>query len=234
MPPPTCCSPIDSNSVPIHVAGFLTAAPRAPCCGYNRVTRRQLIKGTCRMSDDADLTRMLRAWSAGDASIGDQLLRLIYDELRKISAAQLRGNNIPLTLQATELVNEAWIRLSSQRKADWNDRVHFFALASTTIRRILLDHARKRFAQRRDRRQEVRFDDQPGLLSHDRARELIDLDRALDRLGELDERQARLVELRYFGGLSVEETAKVLELSPATVKREWQVARAWLYRQLAT
>lgn len=160
------------------------------------------------------------------------MLPLIYNELKRISRAQLRSSATPVTLQATELVNEAYMRLADQNSTDWNDRTHFFALASTVIRRVMLDHARKRCAQRRDRRQEVNLDDQFNLVTPERAEELVHLDEALLALAEMDQRQARLVELRYFGGLTIEEAAEVLEVSPSTVKREWLIAKAWLYRQI--
>jgi RNA polymerase sigma factor (TIGR02999 family) len=184
------------------------------------------------MTDSANVTSLLQAWSAGDNQAGDALLPLIYNELKKISRIQLRSSGTPVTMQATELVNEAYLRLADQNQTEWNDRAHFFALAATVIRRIMLDHARKRCAQRRDRRLEVNIDDQFNLVSSERAEELVQLDEALEALGEVDERQARLVELRYFGGLTIEEAAEVLDISSSTVKREWLVAKAWLYRRL--
>lgn len=185
------------------------------------------------MADQPDVTRMLNAWSAGDQKAGAELLPHIYSELKRISRAQLRASDMPVTMQATELVNEAYLRLAGQRSGDWNDRTHFFALASTMIRRVLLDYARKRCAQRRDRRMEVKVDDQPDLMSPERAEELVQLDDALAALHQLDEAKARLVELRYFGGLTIEEAAEVLDCSPSTVKRDWQVAKAFLYRHIS-
>jgi RNA polymerase sigma factor (TIGR02999 family) len=184
------------------------------------------------MVDKPDVTRMLNAWSAGDPDAGAELLPYIYSELKRISRAQLRASDLPVTMQATELVNEAYLRLAGQRAGDWNDRTHFFALASTMIRRVLLDYARKRCAQRRDRRMEVKVDDQTDLMSPERAEELVQLDEALAALHELDEPKARLVELRYFGGLTIEEAAEVLDCSASTVKRDWKVAKAFLYRHM--
>jgi len=185
------------------------------------------------MAEKPDVTQMLNAWSAGDQEAGAELLPHIYSELKRISRAQLRASDLPVTMQATELVNEAYLRLAGQRAGDWNDRTHFFALASTMIRRVLLDYARKRCAQRRDRRMEVKFDDQPDLMSPERAEELVQLDDALAALHELDEPKARLVELRYFGGLTIDEAAEVLDCSASTVKRDWLVAKAFLYRHMS-
>lgn len=184
------------------------------------------------MSQSKQVTQLLQAWASGDRTAGDDLMPIVYAELKRISRAQLRASDVPVTMQATELVNEAWMRLAGQRQADWNDRTHFFALASTMIRRVMLDHARKRCAQRRDRRLEVPIDDQFEVMSEARAEELVQLDEALAELEQLDPRQARLVELRYFGGLTIEETAHVLDISPSTVKRDWLLARAWLFRRV--
>lgn len=185
------------------------------------------------MAQQGDVTELLRAWSTGDREAGERLLPLIYRELKQISRSQLNGSAGSITLQATELVNEAYIRLADQSLTRWSDRGHFFALAATVIRRVLLDHARKRFAQRRDRRLEVPIETTSEPMSEQRAEEIVRLEEALEALAGLDPRQARMVELRYFGGLTIEETADVLGVSPATVKRDWLAARAWLYRYLA-
>jgi len=181
---------------------------------------------------EVDVTGLLRAWSAGEAAAGERLMPLVYQELKRIARSQLGANNAPVTLQATELVNEAYVRLAGQNRVEWSNRAHFFALAATIVRRILLDHARRRYAQRRDRRQEVRLEDSSPLMSHERAEELLQLESALERLQTVDARRARLVELRYFGGLNIDETATILNVSPSTVKRDWHLARAWLYRAL--
>jgi len=187
--------------------------------------------------EPADVTGLLQAWSSGDESAAAVLLPLIYSKLKAISRAELRSSRGSVTMQATELVNEAFIRLAGQRDVHWNDRAHFFALAATMVRRILLDAARRRLADRRDRRVEESLDvmtHAPAAesLSEARAVEILDLDAAMAELAQMDPRQARLVELRYFGGLSIPEAAAFLDISAATAKRDWQAARAWLYRRL--
>ncbi len=181
-------------------------------------------------TDPQQVTVLLRAWAEGDAGAGEQLFPLIYRELRRISEVQLRRSARPVTLDPTEVLHEAYLRLSDQKVSDWRNRAHFFALAATVVRRVLLDHARHRLAARRDRRVEVSLetDHHRHLMSEDRADELIQLDEALSALSDMDLRRARVVELRYFGGLSVEETAEVLGVGTATVKRDWALARAWL------
>ncbi len=187
-----------------------------------------------------DVTTLLRAWSSGDQAAEHEVLPLIYEELRRIARTGLNGDAGSITLQATDLVNEAYLRLSQQRKTNWQDRQHFFAVTATVVRRILLDAARRRLADKRDRRREaVSLDADPEApvppqaMTSARAAELIDLDSALDDLSAVYPRQARLVELRYFSGLSVEESATYLSVSPATVKRDWVMAKAWLLRRLS-
>ncbi len=162
------------------------------------------------------------------------LLPLVYGELKRIAARELRGERPGHTLCATALVHEAWVELSKLNRLQPQNRSHFLALASQAMRRVLIDHAVARRAQKRGGGL------QPGPLLDDavamvdaRAAELLDLDGALDRLGALDERQARVVECRFYGGMTIEETADALDVSPATVKREWTLARAWLNRELA-
>jgi RNA polymerase sigma-70 factor, ECF subfamily len=186
------------------------------------------------MSEPADLTRMLNQWAAGDARAGDDLLRQVYQQLRQMSAQRLRAHGGPVTLQATELINEAFLRLARQNESVWANRSHFYAIAATVMRRVLLDHARHRHSQRRDRRMETPLEAEHAIMSEQRAQELIELDEAIEQLAQLSERQARIIELRYFGGLSIEEAAETLEISPATVKREWNAARAWLARKLGS
>jgi len=178
------------------------------------------------------ITQLINDWSAGDESAGDKLLPLIYDELKAISISQLNRMDGPVTLQATEIISEAYMRLAGQRVGKWNNRNHFFAMAATVVRRILLDHARYRLAARRSRRADRSIDDAGQLMTHERAEEITQLDEALDRLAVVRSRQAKVVELRYFGGLSIHETGSVLEIAPATVKRDWVEAKAWLYHQL--
>ena len=162
------------------------------------------------------------------------LLPLVYGELKRIAARELRGERPGHTLCATALVHEAWVELSKLNRLKPQNRSHFLALAAQAMRRVLIDHAVARRAQKRGGGL------QPGPLLDDavamvdvRAAELLDLDGALDRLGALDERQARVVECRFYGGMTIEETADALDVSPATVKREWTLARAWLNRELA-
>lgn len=181
-------------------------------------------------SDAGRLTQLLQAWQDGDPAAADELMPLVYSELRRIAAQRLRGERSGRTLQPTMLVHEAWMRLADQR-GGWQNRGHFFALAAQAMRRIVVDRARRRTAAKRGGTAEaVPLDDVahalPSPLPDDR---LLLLDAALDRLAALDARQARVVELRYFAGLSVIDTAEVLDVSPTTVKREWAAARAWLF-----
>ncbi len=177
-----------------------------------------------------DVTGLLHAWADGDIAAGDRLFPLVYAELHRISEGQLRRQGAPVTLQATEVIHEAYLRLADQNRTDWRNRAHFFALAATMMRRVLCDHARRRLAQRRDRRREVPLDGvpEPVLMSETEADEIVRLDEALCELAREDARRAQVVELRWFAGMGVEETAEVMELSPATVKRDWTLARAWL------
>lgn len=186
-------------------------------------------------SDAGQITVLLQAWSRGEKHAGDQLFPLIYQELRRISDNQLRRSAAQVTLHPTEILHEAYIRLADQNVSDWKNRTHFFAFASTVVRRVLLDHARYRLAGRRDRRAEVELTpnhDQP-LMTLERADEVVQLHEALSALAEIDARRAQVVELRYFGGLGVVETAAVLGTSAATVKRDWTLARAWLRRRMS-
>lgn len=164
----------------------------------------------------------------------EDLLPLVYGELKRIAARQLRHERAGHTLCTTALVHEAWIELSNLDRIKWQNRNHYLALAAQAMRRVLIDHAVARKAQKRGGGERVEtLSEDPLLLVHGRAEELLDLDNALQRLGTLDARQVRIVECRFFGGMSIEETAEALELSPATVKREWALARAWLNRELS-
>ena len=164
----------------------------------------------------------------------DDLLPLVYGELKRIAARQLRRERQDHTLSATALVHEAWLELSSLDRIKWQNRSHYLALAAQAMRRVLIDHAVARRAQKRGGGQRVEtLDGDPLVMVEARAEELLDLDNALERLGGIDERQVRVVECRFFGGMSIDETAEALELSPATVKREWTLARAWLNRELS-
>jgi RNA polymerase sigma factor (TIGR02999 family) len=178
-----------------------------------------------------EVTGLLRAWRGGDAAAGEELLQRIYSELKKIAASQLRQERAGHTLQSTDLVHEAYVRLLRQQGVDWRDRAHFFGLAATMMRRVLVDHARARNAKKRARDD----GDAPVTIQsrHGTEAELLDLDRSLTLFAERYPRQARVVEMRYFVDMEVEEIASCLDISPATVKRDWQFARAWLRAQLA-
>ncbi|MGE3958400.1 MAG: ECF-type sigma factor [Vicinamibacterales bacterium] len=178
----------------------------------------------------SQVTQLLRDWQQGSVTAAGDLASLIHGELRRLAVQRLRTERREHTLQPTALVNEAWIRLADMH-TDWQNRSHFMAAAATAMRRILVDHARQRNAAKRGLgKDKVALDDVlyqvPGPMPDDR---LLALDEALTRLGTLDHRQATLVELRFFGGLSIEETATMMGTSTGTVKREWAAARAWLY-----
>jgi RNA polymerase sigma factor (TIGR02999 family) len=163
----------------------------------------------------------------------EDLLPLVYSELKRIAARQLRRERPDHTLSATALVHEAWLELSQLDRITWQNRYHYLALAAQAMRRVLIDHAvARRAAKRGGGIAAETLDGDPMVLAEARAEELLDLDNALQRLGAIDERQVRIVECRFFGGMSVEETAEALQLSPATVKRDWALARAWLNREL--
>ena len=174
------------------------------------------------------VTRLLRAWAHGDEAAGERLFPILYDELRRQAGRYMRRERRSHTLQPSGLVNEAYLRLAASPDLDWHDRAHFFAIAARVMRQVLVDHARRRKAAKREGCH-VTFDDADAPAAPP---ELLDLENALQELSVLDPRQARVVELRFFGGLDVEETADVLGLSARTVKREWQTARAWLQHRL--
>ena len=181
-----------------------------------------------------DVTGLLLAWSAGDATAGERLLAAIYDELHRQAARAMRREGEEHTLQATAVVHEAYLRLVDQRRVEWRSRAHFFGVAAQMMRRVLVDHARTRLAEKRGGAlQRVTLSAVGAGAANESDMDVLTLHEALERLAVLDARQARLVELRYFGGLGIEDTAEALGVSPATVKREWAVARAWLRRELA-
>ncbi len=186
------------------------------------------------MSDlsQGEVTQLLRQWGAGRASALDELLPLVYRELKAMAARRLRRERADHTMQATDLVHEAFLRLVGQHNASWNDRAHFFAIAAQAMRRVLVDHARRTGAEKRiSPSQKVPLDAAPPLSSEPDV-SVLEVDQALERLTAVDERQARVVELRFFGGLTVAETAEVMGISEATVAREWRMARAWLRREI--
>lgn len=176
------------------------------------------------------ITQLLIDWGKGDRSMLDGLLPLVYDELRRLAAAYLSRERPDHTLQPTALVHEAYIRLTDQRCVDWQNRAHFFGLAAEMMRRILVNHARDRAAEKRGGEAQ-RVSLSLAVNSFERpAVDVLALHEALDRLAALDPRKSRIVELKFFGGMTTVEIAEVLHLSPATVEREWSFARAWLYQ----
>jgi len=182
-----------------------------------------------------DVTRLLRAWTAGDLEARDLAMALVYRELRRRAAAHLRRERAGHTLQPTALVHEAYLRLVDQRDIVWQNRAQFLAVVSQMMRRILVDHARARLAGKRSgrwARVTLGIADDAAMASNQI--DLLDLDAALSRLAAFDARKSRIAELRFFGGLSLEEMGHVLDVSPKTVERDWQAARAWLFKTLTT
>jgi RNA polymerase sigma-70 factor, ECF subfamily len=185
------------------------------------------------MSPEAGgVSQLLRAWGRGDVRAGEELVPLVYRELRRRAAAYLRGERRDHTLQPTALVHEAYVRLVGQERVTWQNRAHFFGVAAQMMRRVLVDHARRRRAAKRPGAgAKVTLDDHIGAASPPDC-EILLLDQALTELALINARQAEIVELRYFGGLTEEEVVTLLSLSRATVTREWQAARTWLYRRM--
>ena len=184
------------------------------------------------MGDPAEVTLLLRKLSAGDCEAATQVTRLIYGELRRLATHYMRRERPDHTLQVTALVHESYMRLVDQRQANWQNRRHFYGAAAQAMRRVLVDYARARQAEKRGGDSAHVSLDAALAFSAEQSDELVRLDEALGRLAEIDPRQSRIVELRFFTGLSVEETAEVIGVSPKTVKRDWSVARAWLHREL--
>ena len=182
-------------------------------------------------ADNGSVSQLLQAWGRGDLQARENLVPLVYEQLRKRAAAYLRRERPGHTLQPTALVNEAYIRLLGQQHVTWANRAQFFGVAAQIMRRILVDHAREREAAKRPGGIRVTLEEGMGTVQPVDC-ELLMLDDALKELARIDERQAHIVELKYFGGLSEEEVAATLSLSRATISREWQSARAWLYRRM--
>jgi len=179
-----------------------------------------------------DVTLLLRAWGGGDKQALDRLTPLVYRELRRIAGRMMAAERPNHTLQATALVNEAYVRLVDTQQVSWQDRAHFFALCARAMREILIDHARARGSAKRGGG-EVALELEEGLIAgRSPEANLLELDAALHRLAELDPRKSQVVELRFFGGLSLEETSEALKVSTKTVQRDWDIARGWLYREL--
>ena len=183
------------------------------------------------MPEKTDITRLLNKAQAGDKNALDELLPLVYNELRRVAGNQLKTERESHTLQATALVHEAYLRLLDQHTIDWRNRAHFFGLAAEMMRRILVNYAIQRSAQKRGAGATCIALDDAVSYSDEREMDLVLLDENLERLAEFDETQAKIVELRFFGGLTIEETAEVLGVSQSTVTREWRMAKSWLKAQ---
>jgi RNA polymerase sigma factor (TIGR02999 family) len=178
------------------------------------------------------ITQLLFRWREGDRQALDDLLPLVYNELHRLAGYYMRGERPSHTLQTSALVNEAYLRLAGTEDIRWQNRAHFFAIAAQVMRRILVDHARRRDKQKRGGAvQKVDFDE-AMLVSEERAAEVVALDDALKSLAAIDPRKSQLVELRFFGGMSIDETAEVLQVSPGTIMRDWTLAKAWLLREI--
>ncbi len=183
---------------------------------------------------DKDVTKLLDAWSGGDGAALEKLMPLVYDELRRMAKRYMQSQPSRHTLQTTALIHEAYLKLADNKEKRWQNRAHFFAVAARAMRHILVDHARSRQTERRGGSvQKISLEDAP-IVSAERASEIVALDDALNNLFALEERKGRVVELRYFGGLSIEETAEVLKISQETVMRDWRFAKTWLLRELSS
>ena len=183
-------------------------------------------------SPSSDVTVLLAEFTRGNQEAGEMLVPLVYDELKRLARSYMRQERSDHTLQSTALVHEAYLKLVKQRAVNWKSRSHFFGIAAQLMRRILIDHARGHLREKRGGVKEVLPLDEALVFSPEHSDELVKLDEALEHLSKLDARQSRIVELRFFGGLSVEETAEFLGISPKTVKRDWSVAKAWLHGEL--
>ena len=179
-----------------------------------------------------DVSQLLRAWRNGDQGALERLTPIVYAELHRLARRYMRGERAGHSLQTTALVNEAYMRLVDYKRMQWQNRAHFFAVSAQLMRRILVDHARRHNLKRGGGLKRVSLEN-IALVDNERGEDLVALDDAMKRLAEFDSRKAQVVEMRFFGGLSVEETAEVLKISAVTVMRDWSTARAWLYRELA-
>ena len=180
-----------------------------------------------------DITDLLLRWNSGDKSAFDHITTVVYDELRRLASALLTRERAGHTLSATALVHEAYLRLVDQNRVQWQNRAHFFAISARLMRRILVDHARQRGAAKRGGGNKVALED-AGVLAAQPELDVLALNQALEKLARLDPQQGRIVELRFFGGLTEEEIADILGVAPITVKREWAAAKAWLKQELST
>lgn len=185
------------------------------------------------MKTATEVTQLLHSWSGGDRAALESLMEVVYTELRRLAHSYLRRERPGHTLQSTALVHEAYLRLIDQKNVTWQNRAHFFGIAAHMMRRILVDHARSRQASKRGAGISLITLDEAVAGSDPRDLNLVVLDMALDTLAGIDSQQSRIVELRYFAGLSIDDIAEVMKISPATVKREWAIAKAWLYREMS-
>jgi RNA polymerase sigma factor (TIGR02999 family) len=207
-------------------AKLLTAAG-----GGNILLLAKIMEESARNS--LQITQMLKKWSEGNQEILDKLMPLVYEELRRQASRYLRRERANHTLQTTALIHEAYLKLIDQNQVEWQNRTHFFAIAAQAMRRILVDYARERNREKRGGAAEnLPLEEAAFVVSGEKSVDLVALDEALTRLAEFDERQARVVELRYFSGLSIDETADILGVSNVTVRRDWNMAKAWLHQQI--
>ncbi len=183
--------------------------------------------------DSQQITQLLVQWSGGDQTALDDLMPIVYDELRRMAKAFMRGQESGHTMQTTELIHEAYLKLAGNDQKDWKNRAHFFGVASRAMRHILVDYARAKQSQRRGGRNRRITLTENALASNERSDEIVALDDALSRLAELDERKCRIVEMKFFGGLNFEEIAEVLRVSVITVKRDWSFAKNWLLKEVS-
>jgi RNA polymerase sigma-70 factor (ECF subfamily) len=179
----------------------------------------------------SEVSTMLRAWSGGDQTALDRLTPIVYEELRRLAGSFMNGERPGHSLQTTALVNEAYMRLVDYKRMQWQNRAHFFAVSGQLMRRILVEHARRHNLKRGGGIQHLSLDE-AAVVGGGRSMDMVALDDAMNTLGRMDPRKVQVVEMRFFGGLSVDETAEVLKVSPVTVMRDWSTAKAWLYREL--
>lgn len=184
------------------------------------------------MEPPSDITRLLEDWNQGDSAALEKLFPLVYGELRRLASSYMRRERPDHTLQTTALVHEAYLKLVRQEKVRWQTRVHFYAVAAQVMRRVLIDHARGRGRAKRGDGQAALSLDEAAIVSDERIEDLLAVDEALTNLEAIDARKSRVFEMRYFGGMSMDETAEFLKISPATVTRDWRMAKAWLRREM--
>jgi RNA polymerase sigma factor (TIGR02999 family) len=201
--------------------------------GFNPSINKPGFRMEATMASPATITQLLIRWRNGDQTALDELLPKVYDELRRLAKHYLRQERPDLTLQASDLVHEAYLRLVDEPEIDWQNRAHFFGIAAVRMRHILVEHARSRQAAKRGGGEYLLSLSKADRQAEDRDVNLLALDDALQRLEAMDPQKSRIVELRYFGGLTIEETAEALQISPATVKRDWSMARAWLRSEIS-